>query len=182
MESVDTLNQRLIDNYGTDIVTNQPIYRIVKAWDQFEKRLGEYEDYTESGIFIRRVFERREVPKYRQILPEGTWVLEKLVLVPEHQQEELGAKISYEPLFVFIHFKTNTPLPPIWSVTRITIDAHELALGRNGFRKYHDMTLEEKEKELMEMENYLYGNETKTTDALAYKEGVVVPNNYGVEQ
>jgi len=181
-ESLSVLNQRLIDSYGIDTASTNPMWRIVYAWDQMEKRFGEYEDRTASGLFIRRVAEVRLVPKYRQYIPEGTYVLENYCIVPIQNLIDLPAtKTSYEPIFIYINFKTNKPLPPIWSVTKLVIDGIMLAKGqRNNFAKYKDKPIEEREKEFNEMYDYLYGDRTDVLDALAYKEGVVVPSNYKV--
>ena len=181
MESIEILNQRLIDHYGLDTASSNPMWRIVFSDDQFEKRFGEYEDRTPSGLFIRRVREVREVPKYRQWI-QGCYVLENLVVVPDVNLPELpSVKTSYEPIFVYQSFTKNEPLPPIWSVTKIVIDAVLFTKNHpNPFAKYKDRPLEEAEKEFKEMYDYLYGDRTDVSDALAYKEGVVVPSNYKV--
>jgi hypothetical protein len=181
MESVEALNQRLIEHFGRDIASERPIWRIVRAGEQFEKRFGEFEDHTKEGFFIRRVTEVRTVPKYQHI-ESGAWILEQLVQVPPHQIMELaGEKTSYEVKFVYQSFKTGELLPPIWSVTKITIEAILLAMNHpNPFAKYKDKSPEELEKEYAEMMDYLYGDRSDVSDALAYKEGVVVPHNYEV--
>lgn len=181
-ESLEVLNQRLIDTFGLDTASSNPMWRIVKAWDQFEHRFGEYEDRTKSGLFIRRVKETRYVPKYRQWIPEAAYILENYCIVPVQNLMDLPAtKTTYECIFVYMNFKTSTPLPPIWSVTKLVIDGIQLAKGRaNGYAKYKDKPLEEQEEEFNEMYDYLYGDRTDVLDALAYKEGVVVPSNYKV--
>lgn len=179
METIEILNQRLIDYYGLDTASNQAMWRIVFSDDQFEKRFGEYEDRTPSGLFIRRVSEVREVPKYRQWI-QHCYVLENLCIVPISQLIDLPAtKTTYEPIFIYKNFKTDKPLPPIWSVTKIVIDGVLLAKGKvNNYAKYKEQPIEERQKEFQEMYDYLYGDRTDTLDALAYKEGVVVPSNY----
>lgn len=180
MERIETLNARLIDHYGLDTSTGEPMWRIVFSDDQFEKRLGEYEDRTPSGLFIRRVTEVREVPKYRQWI-KGKYVLENLVAIPVQNLMDLPAtKTSYEPIFIYENAKGEA-LPPIWSVTKIVIDSVYFAKGTaNNFPKYKDNPIEDRQREFDEMYNYLYGDKTEVSDALAYKEGVVVPSNYKV--
>lgn len=177
-ESVETLNQRLIDYFGVDTASNNPIWRIVKAGEQTEMRHGTYEDYTTNGLFIRRVTETREVPKYQS--HRNCWVLEWLTAIPVINLVDLPAtKVSYEPIWFYYHQKTGEPLPPIWSVTKLVINSHTLGRGAgNPFAKYKDTSAEEKEKELAEMMDYLYGDRNDTTDALMYKEGVVVPSKF----
>jgi hypothetical protein len=179
MERIEDLNQRLIDTYGLDTSSSDPIWRIVYAWDQFEHRYGEYEDRTSSGLFIRRVTETRLVPKYRQWIREGYYVLENLCVVPVSQLMDLPAtKVSYEPIFVYQNFTKNIPLPPIWSVTKLVIDGVHLAMGkRNGYARYKDMDIKEREKEFQEMYDYLYGDATDLTDALRNREAIVVPGS-----
>lgn len=178
MEDVTILNERLKEYYGIDTASNKPMWRIVWSDDQFEKRFGEYEDRTANGLFIRRVREVREVPKYRQWI-KSKWVLENLVAIPVVNLIDLPAsKTSYEPIFVYENAKGER-LPPIWSVTKIVIDSVLFATNHpNPFAKYKENTVEEREKEFQEVYNYLYGDTSDTADALAYKEGVVVPRNY----
>lgn len=173
-EPIEDLNQRLIDHYGIETSSSMPIWRIVKASEQFEQRFDEYEDRTPSGLFIRRVRETREVPKYQHW--RECYVLEQLLIVPIANLIDLPAtKKSYEPAFFYKHEKTNKPLPPIWSVTKLVIDTVNFARGTaNAFPKYK-IDPQEREKELGEMMDYLYGDKSETADALAYREGVVVP-------
>lgn len=179
-EKIETLNERLRDHFGIDTASNNAMWRIVFSDDQFEMRFGEYEDRTPSGLFIRRVRETRLVPKYRQWI-KGKYVLENLVVVPEVNLVDLPAtKVSYEPIFVYEHSITGEALPPIWSVTKLVIDSVLFAKNHpNPFAKYKDKSIEEKEKEFQEVYDYLYGDRMDVSDALAYKEGVVVPSKFG---
>ena len=176
MESVEVLNQRLIDYFGLDTNTGQPMFRIVWADDQLEKRLVQR---TEAGIEF--IFpEIMEVKKY-SYLPH-MYVLEQLVIIPEVQKKEIpGKNLSYEPLWAFKD-KDNNPLPPIWTATKFVIDTLHAAMGKKSMRKYVDSelntTVEGKDQRVKELAAELFGNETQTTDALAYKEGVVVPSTY----
>src|SRR6187399_909819 len=111
METVEALNQRLKDYYGIDTVTTDPIFRIVWADDQVEKRLVEYLDTGIALLFP----EVREVKKYPYL--KGLYVLERLVVIPEINAKDLPAsKISYEPLWAYRDARDN-PLPPIWEAT-----------------------------------------------------------------
>ena len=53
---------------------------------------------------------------------------------------------------------------------------------RKVSRKYVDdeknTSKEGREQKINELQGELFGNETDTGDALAYREGIVVPNNY----
>lgn len=174
-EPIDVLNKRLMEHFGVSW-DGRPIFRIVFSEDQFEKRLT---DRTDSGVLLL-VPEVRELPKYKQWI-HNCYLLERLVIVPEAQQLEAAAKTSYEPLYVYMD-KDGFPLPPHWTVTKFVIDNVYAAEGKSGLAKYKEdlskETPEGREKYLQDLQEELFGNETNTTDALAYKEGVVVPSNY----
>jgi hypothetical protein len=178
METIEVLNQRLKDHYGTDVASNKPIFRIVWADDEVERR---YVHNLDSGIIL--LFpEVREVKKY-SYLPH-LYVLERLSVVPEEQQRELGLKVSYEPIWAYADDKRN-PLPPIWDATKLVIDALYAALGKSSMAKYTDTeentTIEGREQRITKLHEELFGDETETGDALRYKEGIVVPSNYSKE-
>jgi hypothetical protein len=177
MESIETLNQRLIDHFGKDSDTNRPMFRIVWSDEQTEKRLV---DMTEHGV--QMLFpEVRELMKYPYI--KHLYVLERLVVVPfENNDELLGKKLSYEPLWVYCDDNRN-PIPPIWDATKFIIDTLYAALGKKSLAKYIDdeknTTEEGRHQRIKELQLELFGNETETSDALRYKQGIVVPNSYG---
>jgi hypothetical protein len=179
MESIDTLNQRLIDEFGSDSDTNRPIFRIVWADDEIEKRLT---DCLDNGVALLYpiVMEMKKYPYLKD-----TYVLERLVAVPEENKRELLAiKLSYEPIWAYRDDDDN-PLPPIWSATKFIIDTLYAAIGKKSLAKYVDSekntTPEGREQRIIELQEELFGDETETTDALRYKEGIVVPNNYKKE-
>jgi|GraSoiStandDraft_4_1057263.scaffolds.fasta_scaffold00110_28 hypothetical protein len=177
MESVETINQRLIDYYGLDVASDRPIFRIVWANEQLEKRRV---DVTEAGIEL--LFpEVVEIKKYSYL--KDLYVLERLVVVPEEYQRELGVKTSYEPLWAFADENRN-PLPPLWSAAKFIIDTMYAALGKSNMAKYVEdekqTTPEGREQRITELQEELFGNETEVGDALRYREGIVVPPNYKV--
>jgi hypothetical protein len=173
MEPIEALNQRLIDHFGLDTSTNQPIFRIVWANDQVEKRMM---DTLDSGIQLLHPVVR-EVRKYNYL--KDVWVMERLVIVPDFQQKELAdVKLSYEPLWVFVD-STGNPLPPIWDAAKVVVDTLYAALGKRPLvLSDPDLVPEKKEERIIALQQELFGNETDVSDALTYKEGVVVPNNY----
>jgi hypothetical protein len=171
-ETLEVINQRLKDYYGS--TENQPNWRVVFSNDQFENRYGDYEDRTPEGFLIRRYSGFRLVPKYRQWIKDK-WVLEMLVEVPPNTQE-LATKLSYEPAYAF-PFRDGRPLLPIWDAVKYLIDGINSKVGITHPR-YKDPdsnpkeALENQRVRLQEIEADLFGNETSTTDALAYKQGV----------
>lgn len=172
---VEQINQKLIDYYGK-FETNEPNWRLVWSEDQYEKRYGDYEDRTPEGILIRRVSEFREVPKYKQWVPEK-WVLESLVVVPEGTQE-LATKTSYEPIYVF-PYVNKEPLVPAWPAIKLLVDSILEQVGVDSIgAKYKDPeanpkeALEFQEQRIEAIEQSLFGGETELGDALARGDGV----------
>ena len=182
-ESVKSINIQLIDLFGLDTITGQQIFRVVWSDNQFEKRLGEYEDFTPSGIYLRTVKEVREVPKYKQWVHQK-YVLEQLVIIPEMNQDELPvSKTSYEPLYVF---QTNSGeyLPPKIEAAKFIIDTVLAAKGRGSLAKYKDPDDDQEEaihnqiERVNELEEEIFGNETNITDSLRNRTGIVVPGKF----
>ena len=173
-EKIETLNQRLTDEYGLDSDSGQPIFRIVWSDDQHETRKVEASDAGVQYLFPQV----REVPKYSYIV--GLWVLERLVAVPEIHMGEIFSKLSYEPLWVYCN-EEREYRPPTWNATKFVIDTVYAALGKKSMAKYVDdeknTTPEGREQRVDELQGELFGNETNVGDALAYKTGIVVPGN-----
>ncbi len=176
MESIDTLNARLVDHYGIDSDTGRAIFRIVWANDETEKRLV---DRLDNGIHL--LYEQvMEVKKYPYL--QDLYVLERLVVVPDVNQRELPtSKQSYEPLWAY-RDSNDMPLPPIWTATKFVVDTLYAALGKKSMRKYiqseKETTEEGRQQRIMELAEELFGNETETGDAMAYGQAIVVPENY----
>jgi hypothetical protein len=179
METIETLNQRLIDHYGADSDTGRPIFRIVWANDEIEKRLV-YELDTGIHLLYPEVQEVKKYPYLRDL-----YVLERLVIVPYPNQTELPTqKLSYEPVWTYCDADRNY-LPPIWSATKFVVDALYAALGKKSMAKYVEdeinTTSEGREYRIKQLQRELFENETEISDALHYKEGIIVPNNYKKE-
>jgi hypothetical protein len=187
-QTIESLNRQLIDYYGIDTITGQPIWRIVWSEDQYEWRHGTYDDITESGLYLRTVTETRFVPKYRQWIRQK-YVLERLVVIPEVSSGDLPAhKLSYEPIYPF---STNSGgyLPPRIDAAQFVIDTVMSAQNKSNLAKYKDPVsgltnedyLEMKSAEIQTLQDDLFGNETDAGDALAHGEAIIVPSNYKKE-
>ncbi len=180
IEPIEAINGRLVDYFGIDTLTGLPIWRVVWSEDQVEKRLV---NTLDSGIILTQPVVR-EVPKYRQWIKER-YVLERLVVVPESQRNELpSSNLSYEPIWVFMDGVGNY-LPPKWEVAQLIVDTVYAALGKSSLAKYKDPDMDAKDPRVAiakqrarvdEIVEELFGNESDVTDALAHKEGIVVPN------
>ncbi len=183
-EPIESINKQLIDLFGVDTVTGQAIWRVVWSEDQFEDRLGTYDDYSSGGIWLRQVTEVRRVPKYRQWIKE-LFVLERLVVIPEANKRELpDIQVSYEPLFPFWD-KNGKYLPPKLIVAKFVIDTIYAAQGRASLARYKDpeaesmeASIEIKRKRIEELQDYLYGDMSGLHGMTITGESVIVPNNY----
>jgi hypothetical protein len=188
-EEIKTINQSLRDNFGVDTITGQPMWRVVWAEDQLEKVLADFTDYTTNGIFIRQVREVREVPKYYWI--KGLYVLERLVLVPEVNQDELlGVKLSYECIWPFAD-KNGGYLPPLYEaceyiIHSVLVAQHGPKAGLKKFAELDDMgsnhheELIKKDKRIGQIMLELFGDESgllgDTVDASGST--IFVPSEY----
>lgn len=163
-ESLSTINRRLKDYYGSDTVTGKSIFRVVWSESELEKRLCRT---TDSGIILLTP-EWRDVPKYKDYIRDK-YVLERLVIVPSVQQEELGTKISYEPIWVFENPTTREGLPVKWEAIEVIMQSFYAQIGKNyAFAKYADPgeSMEEAKLKIDNIKKELFGNETAVGDAL----------------
>lgn len=175
MESITTINDRLREHFGISD-NGDPIFRIVWADDQTEKRRVWM---TDGGIELVHS-EVREVRKYPYL--RNFYVLERLVVVPEMDRYELPTiTMSYEPIWTY-RGMNDIPVRPIWPATKFIIDTLYAALGKSSMAKYVDSekntTPEGREQRITELQGELFGDDTDVSDALHYKEGIVVPSSY----
>ena len=178
-EPIESINKQLERLFGVDTVSGRPMWRIVWSEEQFEKRLGTFDDYTPEGIYLRTVTEVREVPKYRQWIKER-FVLENLVIVPDVNSGDLPMeKVSYEPKWVF-ETQRGEYLPPRMDASKLIIDTIYAAMGKSTLAKYkdHGENPEEYNARIQKLQEDMFGNETATGDALAHKQAIIVPRNY----
>lgn len=176
METIETINARLIEHYGIDSNTGRPIFRIVWANDETEKRLVKETEAGVSFLFPQVI----EVKKYPYL--KDLYVLERLVIIPDVNREELPtSKLSYEPVWAYRN-EDAQPIRPIWDATKFVVDTLYAALGKKSMAKYVDTeentTPEGLDQRITKLAEELFGNETDVGDALSYKEGIVVPPNY----
>lgn len=184
-EPVESINNQLVNLFGVDTLTGLPMWRIVFSEDQFEKRLGTYDDYSPAGLYLRTVTEVREVPKYRQWI-KAKYVLENLVVVPEANQGDLpSSRLSYEPIWVF-QTEGGEYLPPRLDAAKFIIDNVYAAKGGDNLIKYKDpmagLTGEDlvayHDDRIGKLQDELFGDETWVGDALAHREAIVVPHTF----
>lgn len=169
-ENVETINRQLVEHFGFDSDTRDPMWRVVISDHQYEKRETEWS--PEGLHFVDP--QVMELPKYPWI--KGRWILERLVLVPEVNRRELLDKTkSYEVIWVF-ETQQGAYLPPKFEAAKFVIDTVYAAQGKRSMRKYIDEEaknpVEKREERIKNITTELFGNETDTGDALAHGEGV----------
>lgn len=180
-EPIESINQQLIDLFGIDTATGQPMFRVVWSEDQFEMRKT---DRTDSGILLLTPVVRK-LPKYRQWIHEK-YVLERLVVVPVANLEELAdTKLSYEPLWVF-KTKDNQYVPPALWACKFVIDTLYAALGKQSLAKYVDEEAknpqEVRDERIKTLEEELFGDESFLLGRTITGEAIVVPQSYETTQ
>src|SRR6266699_1879734 len=150
-ESIETINQRLIDYFGYFQGTEFPNYRVVWSDDQFEKRFC---SHTNSGVELLQP-DVRLVPKYSYI--RAKYILEKACIVP--LGTELIDKISMEVVWTF-EDKNGNALPPVWKAIELLIYTINNAIAnKSDYPKYKEPLFSpEQVKERIEvMEKDLFG-------------------------
>ena len=175
MEPIEEINKHLLDNYGYFAI-DTPNFRVVFSDDQYEKRFGTFEDYN-GAIFIRRVEEVREVPKYWHV--KERYILERAmpILTPDAQKELVNKKFDYYVVWTF-ETGDGKALPPKYAVCYYVIETiYANAAARVGVAYKHPywdkkINPEVRKAKLEEIEEYLYGNESSIGDSLQSRAGV----------
>lgn len=180
-EPIESINRQLIDQFGIDTATGRPIFRVVWSEDQYEKRMT---NCTKEGLLLPYPV-LAELPKYRQWIREK-YVLERLVLVPEQNQDEIPtSKMSYEPLWVFKGANDEYVPPTMWAC-KFIVDTLYAALGKQSLAKYVDEEaknpIESREERIKKLEEELFGNESFLLGRTITGEAIVVPQSYETTQ
>lgn len=172
-EKIEDINKSLIREFGIASDNGKPIFRVVWADDQLEKRMV---SHTLEGFQLIHP-EVQERKKYAKFCQEH-YVLERLVIVPIVHMSDLPSDAqSYEPLHFFWD-KNHKPLPPKYYICKFIIDTLYAAMGKKSMAKYIDEEaknpIEAREARIKELEEYLYGDEsnllgrTITGEAVGY--------------
>lgn len=173
MEDLETVNKRLLDNYGRG-VGELPAYRIVWGGSQQETRTGLYVKQTEAGIYLGESILTKDVEKYPEW--KDYWILE--IPQPNIANPELHASISYEPLWIFKDSVDN-PLPYDWEVIEKIIYFHQHREAPKTEKAMEHDFEEAKKKEEEETLDFLKHDEpfpNKMYDSSV----VTVPSNHKV--
>lgn len=174
MENCKRINKYLKGLYGLTL-DGRSKFRLVWSEDVLEKRLGYFEDYTPSGILVRKVKEVREVKKYSYITDR--FILE--AYMPEQRTSpEIMAGDDYEPLFVFQDRGGNFLSPQDWACDYV-ISRYLLAVSGEIPHKNDSILAKEHEeeidKEAEKFVSYLEADEEGLSDKFRYGEAVALP-------
>jgi len=105
METPSWVRARLLTIGGKNCY-GEPNYRVAWSSSRLETVAGEWEDYSESGIWLRTVVETRRVPKY-WTHPER-WIVEKWLPPEEYGSPETWRQQTAE----FVRGQTVLQLGP----------------------------------------------------------------------
>lgn len=166
------INKKLVDYYGIETESSNPIWRVVWSSEEME-----YRESTHTPGGMELLFPQVQyLPKYKHYIVDR-WILERLVLIPEWQQKELaGNQKSYEPIWVFQNGYDGTYLPAKWEVAQFVIDLVYAAQGKSSVAKYKDEenTPEARQVRINKLQEELFGSESEllgrtiTGEAVAY--------------
>lgn len=157
------------------------MFRVVWSNDQFEMRRT---DTTKEGLLLP-VPVVTELPKYKQWI-QDRYVLERLVIVPEINQDEIPtSKLSYEPLWVFSG-KNGQYVPPTMWACKFIVDTLYAALGKHSLVKYVDEEakhpIESREERIKKLQEELFGDESALLGRTITGEAIAMPQSYKSQQ
>ena len=168
-KDIQEINRQLSDLFGIDTESTKPIWRVSWSNDQYEHRLTEF---TDAGVLLLTP-EIRILPKYQWI--RSRWILEKLSLVPDFQQQELaGKKVSYECIHAFKEGQEPKIYPCVFLVHLI-----HAAMGKSPIPRYVDPESEEpleaQAKRIDTLVEELFGDESSLLGRTITGEAIIVP-------
>jgi hypothetical protein len=174
MEELKIINKGLLDTYGKTL-DGKPRFRVIWSEQTFETRLGDFEDYTPAGIFIRRSREVRQVKKYSYL--KDRFILEAYMPEQKSNPEVMNGD-GYEPLFVFQSSKGEFLKPHRWACDYV-ISRYLTAIGGEVVKKNEDIVRREHEeeidKEAAKFVEYLENESSDMMNSFRYGESVILP-------
>lgn len=125
---VKDINKR-IKNFGIN-KDGKPMFRVVFSDDQTELRDGEFDIYSESGLWLRMETGVKELPKYPII--DGKWILERWAPreLTFHEDIISARDGDYIVIYIFQDVEGNY-LPPLLKVAEIVI-RHVLSVSKTA--------------------------------------------------
>lgn len=171
----ERVNQLLLSKYGKAVDRDLPKFRVVRAEEETERRLGNFGllDFNGNPVGSERCI--KTVQKYPFLGP--CWVLEMYCGVPNQEiHDAVQAPYTYEPLFVLLG-PNEEPLDLAWLPIEMAVKFYYEAkeapkLTDADFRKMEDDNLKKEQEKVFEE----LGGNYNVADALHYKQGVAINN------
>lgn len=156
MENIKLINKYLVDTYGQSL-DGKPKFRVVWVNDLYEVRKGNFERFTEGGIYLGSFNGIQKAPKYTYI--RDKFILEVYTKAFPNTFEGSIVQSSdtvkegdyYEPLRVF-KTKDNKYLPPRQDVCKVICDAFLELINRPSARRLVERIAAHDDKEALEKE------------------------------
>lgn len=185
-KDIESINFLLTEIYGISTESKEPMWRVSWAADQYETRM---DDMTPGGVKLLYP-ELMSFPKYPHI--KNMWILENLVLVPYHQQNEIaGMTKSYECIWKF-EDRHDKPVNPEFWACQFVIDLVHAAKSGNpmNVKKYFDPnlganaeeTIEKNKQRIDQLVEELFGDESSLLGRTITGEAIAMPQNYVKEK
>lgn len=184
MENVKLINKSLETSYGRAL-DGKPKFRVVFSNDLYEVRRGQFERYTEGGIYLGSFTGVQKAPKYTYI--RDKYILEVYTRAfPEifgrsivHGASVIEEGDFYEPLRVFKD-KDNNYLPPNELVCKIICNAFLELVNRPAGQRLteKDALADEKQQvdnEVAKFYDMLTHEDSDILAAFRFGSGVALP-------
>lgn len=183
MENVKIINRALETSYGRAL-DGKPKFRVVFSNDLFEVRRGQFERYTEGGIYLGSFEGVQKAPKYTYI--RDKYILEVYTKAfPEifgrsilHSSGTIESGDFYEPLRVFKD-KDNNYLPPNETVCRIICNGFLELVNRPAGQRLTEKDaladeVKQYDKEVATFFDMLKSEDSDVLASLRFGEGVAL--------
>jgi hypothetical protein len=171
MDTPTNINTKLREQYGMHSQLNVAKYRVVHSTKEVERRQGDYNVFTEAGIFLRREHGIVTIRKYHYLPP--CWVLERAEI--NERPDLIDAKYTYEPIVTFI--KGEEELPLEWRVVEYLVTRLEFMVNNKPKLKTESEFKDDEEKELKEEQEKTFGildAEESTHELPTFKSSVLL--------
>lgn len=167
------VNELLLSKYGKAIDRDLPKFRVVRAEEETERRLGDFALVGLDGKPIGTESCIKTVQKYPFLGP--CWVLEMYCGVPDQTvRDAVQASYTYEPLYVLLgpnEEELELSWLPIEMAVKFYFEAKDAPkLTDSDLQAIEDAKLK-KEQELAFEE---LGGKYSIADALSHKQGVAI--------
>lgn len=147
----------------------EPIFRVVEADKEFERREGTYNEFK-GDLFVRTVYGVKVTPKYPQL--KNLWILEQWFDANRVHTESVQHHNGYECIYAF-RDKNFNPLPIRLDVVKLIIYAkHKARNSEKLMKSLLQDAVDEKERIADQFTYDAIDPSSPIESALHFKEGV----------